>query len=228
MLIFVTGRNKRAIEDHFDRNPELEAALIKSQKFEQANMVREIIPKDVECVFVRQPEPLGLGHAVLCAQNVIGNEPFAVLLADDFLVTDINQSVTQQLSSAYEKTGNSQLSTIRVKGPDISNYGVVIPDIKKNKILGLVEKPEFSSAPSEMASIGRYVLSHKIFEYIRNTRPGANNEIQLADAIDKMAKDIEIDYLEFNGVRHDCGSMEGYLDAIIMQSRKSLDSEHSG
>ena len=153
-LIFVTGRNKRAIEDHFDVNKELELALRSKGKNEQADMVRNIVPSNVECIFVRQPEQLGLGHAVLCAERAVADEPFAVLLADDFL-TDYAPGVTADLVSAFERTGNSQLSVMPVDEANISQYGVLIPSADGNGIIGVVEKPRQDEAPSNLASIGR-------------------------------------------------------------------------
>jgi UTP--glucose-1-phosphate uridylyltransferase len=139
-LIFVTGRNKCAIEDHFDNNQELEMALRAKGKDEQVNMVKHIVPIGVECIFVRQPEQLGLGHAVLCAERAVGGEPFAVLLADDFLDYKGN-GVTSELVRNFEKSAKSQLSVMEVNGPDISKYGVVMPDENTGSVNGLMEKP---------------------------------------------------------------------------------------
>ena len=161
-LIFITGRNKRAIEDHFDSNLELEVALEIKGKIEQAEMVRNILPAGVECIFVRQPKQLGLGHAVLCAERAVGNEPFAVLLADDFLTYD-GAGVTADLIEAYENSGKMQLSVMEVDGPDISKYGVVNINKKSGSVEGLVEKPSFINAPSNLASVGRYVLCSRYF-----------------------------------------------------------------
>ena len=185
-LIFVTGRNKRSIEDHFDSNNELEAALRAGGKEEQAEMVRNILPPGVECIFVRQPEQLGLGHAVLCAERAVGNETFAVLLADDFL-TDYLPGVTADLISAYELNGKSQLSVMKVEGPDISKYGVIVPDADGTGIIGLSEKPNIADAPSNLASIGRYVLTPDIFQILRGVPKDTRGEIQLADAINIQA-----------------------------------------
>ena len=171
-LIFVTGRNKRAIEDHFDSNQELEAALRAKGKNDQAEMVRNILPDGVECIFVRQPEQLGLGHAVLCAERAVGGDPFAVLLADDFLTFE-GQGVTADLVKAYNASGRVQLSVMEVEGPSISKYGVIQPGGSAGTVAGLVEKPAFDQAPSNLASIGRYVLTPKIFDILRNQAPGA-------------------------------------------------------
>ena len=213
-LIFVTGRNKRAIEDHFDNNQELENTLRAKGKFEQADMVKNILPKGVECIFVRQAEQLGLGHAVLCAERVIGGDPFAVLLADDFITSDVS-GVTADLTSAFEATGKTQLSVMEVNGPEISKYGVVAPHAVPGGVAGLVEKPAAVDAPSNLASIGRYVLTPDIFDILRNQRPGAGDEIQLADAINTQAANNAVEAVKLNGRRFDCGSVEGYLDAIM-------------
>lgn len=213
-LIFVTGRHKRAIEDHFDSNPELEAALRAKGRHEEADMVRNILPDGVECVFVRQPEQLGLGHAVLCAERVVGDEPFALLLADDFIVAG-GAGVTADLVSAFEATGKSQLSVMMVEGGEISKYGVVVPGEDEGAILGLIEKPKYECAPSDLASIGRYVLTSEVFKILRQQGPGAGGEIQLADAINKMAANGSVGSTVLDGRRFDCGSVRGFLDATL-------------
>lgn len=213
-LIFVTGRHKRAIEDHFDSNPELEAALRAKGRHAEADMVRNILPEDVECVFVRQPEQRGLGHAVLCAERVVGGEPFAVLLADDFIAAE-GRGVTADLVRAYEASGQSQLSVMRVAGEAVSRYGVVVPGARDGEVAGLVEKPKFEDAPSDLASIGRYVLTPDIFDILRGQAAGSGGEIQLADAIDTQARAGAVGAVELEGRRFDCGSVRGYLDAIL-------------
>ena len=212
-LIFVTGRNKRAIEDHFDNNTELEIALRAAGKHEQAEMVQNILPDGVECIFVRQPEQLGLGHAVLCAERVVGDEPFAVLLADDFVTYEGN-GVTDDLARAFEASGKTQLSVMEINGPDIEKYGVVVPGAKPRSVAGLVEKPELGKAPSNLASIGRYVLTPDIFDILRTQSAGSGGEIQLADAINTQAKDNGVEAIVLNGNRFDCGSVQGYLEAV--------------
>jgi UTP--glucose-1-phosphate uridylyltransferase len=213
-LIFVTGRNKRAIEDHFDSNQELEVALRSKGKHAQASMVHSILPEGVECIFVRQPEQLGLGHAVLCAERAVGGEPFAVLLADDFLVYE-GRGVTADLVDAYHASGRSQLSVMKVLGSDISKYGVLVQDPQTGGVLGLIEKPLFEEAPSDLASIGRYVLTPDIFDILRKQVPGAGGEIQLADAIHVQARAEGVEAVPLNGRRFDCGSVRGFIDAII-------------
>ena len=220
-LIFITGRNKRAIEDHFDGNSELELALRSKGKNEMADMVKNILPEGIECVFVRQKEQLGLGHAVLCAERVVGNEPFALLLADDFLTYSGN-GIMSDLISGYEKTGKSQLSVMKVNGPDISKYGVIVPNNETGLVAGLIEKPNFENAPSNLASIGRYVLTPDIFNILRNQSIGVANEIQLADSINAQALKNMVEAVLLNGKRFDCGSVEGYINAIKYVYQNSI------
>ena len=218
-LVFVTGRNKRAIEDHFDRNLELEASLISKNKSEAAKMISNILPKNIECIFVRQPQQLGLGNAVLCAHRVVGDRPFVVLLADDFLTRDKNNT-TDTLIKAYNQTGKSQLSIMEVNKSDISNYGVILPSVKGNAVLSIVEKPTISEAPSNLASIGRYVLTPDIFGILSKTKPGLAGEIQLTDAVNQQAKNNAVEYVSIDSKRFDCGSLQGYLDAVSYMAKK--------
>jgi UTP--glucose-1-phosphate uridylyltransferase len=220
-LIFVTGRNKRAIEDHFDANIELETMLRAKGKDVKANMVRNIIPEGVECIFVRQAEQLGLGHAVLCAERAVGGDAFAVLLADDFL-TDYGPGVTMDLAMAFANSGKSQLSVMEVDGPDISKYGVVVPNRAGAGIAGLVEKPDAHDAPSNLASIGRYVLKPDIFETLRGLSAGSGGEIQLADAINIHAQQGYVETVRLNGRRFDCGSVDGFMKATNFEYQKRL------
>jgi len=220
-LIFVTGRNKRAIEDHFDVNKELELALRSKGKNEQADMVRNIIPPHVECIFVRQPEQLGLGHAVLCAERAVAGEPFAVLLADDFL-TNYAPGVTADLVGAFEKTGNSQLSVMQVDEAYISQYGVIIPSSDGHGVLGVVEKPRQNEAPSNLASIGRYILTSDIFDLLRTLPAGSGGEIQLADALNLHAQDGLLEAIRLKGIRFDCGSIDGFMSASAHEYSKKL------
>lgn len=220
-LIFVTGRNKRAIEDHFDSNIELEMALRAKGKHTEAEMIRNILPKGIECVFVRQPEQLGLGHAVLCAERVVGQEPFTVLLADDFITTE-NGNTTKDLLNAHELSGETHLSSMRVDGPSISNYGVITPGDGINRVKGLIEKPEPQYAPSNLASIGRYVFTPDIFDILREQPPGLGGEIQLSDAINKLAQSGSVGSVTLKERRFDCGSVEGYLDAIAYVAQRRL------
>jgi len=220
-LIFVTGRNKRAIEDHFDVNKELELALRSKGKNEQADMVRNIVPPHVECIFVRQPEQLGLGHAVLCAERAVAGDPFAVLLADDFL-TDYAPGVTADLVDAFEKTGNLQLSIMPVDEAYISQYGVIIPSSDGHGVIGVVEKPRQVDAPSNLASIGRYVLTSDIFDILKVLPTGSGGEIQLADALNLHAQAGLIESIELRGKRFDCGSVDGFMSASAHEYAKRL------
>ena len=220
-LIFVTGRNKRAIEDHFDANNELETMLRAKGKDEQADMVRNIIPEGVECIFVRQAEQLGLGHAVLCAERAVGGDPFAVLLADDFL-TDYESGVTTDLLNGFAETGKSQLSVMYVDGPDISKYGIVVPDAQRTGIVGLIEKPNLSEAPSNLASIGRYVLTPDIFATLSSLAAGSGGEVQLSDAINIQARKGLVETVPLKGIRFDCGSVDGYINASSHEYKKRL------
>lgn len=221
MLIFVTGRNKRAIEDHFDANHELENILRLKGKDAQADRVRNIIPEGVECVFVRQAKQLGLGHAVLCAERVVDGDPFAVLLADDF-ITNYAPGVTSDLVSAFAISGKSQLSVMEVDGPDISKYGVVVPSTSGTSMAGLIEKPDEREAPSNLASIGRYVLTADIFETLRGLEAGSGGEIQLADAIHIHARKGSVETVHLNGLRFDCGSVEGFMSASEYEYQKRV------
>ena len=220
-LIFVTGRNKRAIEDHFDVNKELELILRSSGKDAQADMVHNILPPHVECIFVRQAEQLGLGHAVLCAERAVAGEPFAVLLADDFL-TDYVPGVTADLVDAFEKTGNSQISIMPVDEENISQYGVIVPLADGSGVTGLVEKPSQDEAPSNLASVGRYVLSSDIFDTLRNLPIGSGGEIQLTDALNLQAQNGLLETIQLKGKRFDCGSVEGFMSASAYEYAKRL------
>ena len=187
----------------------------------QADMVRNIIPEGVECIFVRQAEQLGLGHAVLCAERAVGGGPFAVLLADDFL-TDYAPGVTADLAQAFTNSGKSQLSVMEVDGPDISKYGVVVPNESGAGIAGLVEKPDESAAPSNLACIGRYVLTPDIFNTLRGLKAGSGGEIQLADAINIHAQRGSVETVRLNGRRFDCGSVRGFMRASNHEYNKRL------
>lgn len=217
-LIFVTGRNKRSIEDHFDNNQELNMALIAKGKIKEAEMMRNILPSGIECIFVRQPEQLGLGNAVLCAERVVGKDPFVVILADDFLIYN-NNSPTAELVQRYENTGKNQLSIMEVNGPDITKYGVIIPGAEPGSVIGLVEKPKIENSPSNLASIGRYVLTPDIFDILRNLSVPEDNEIQLSTAINIQAEKNNVEAVMLNGLRFDCGSKKDYVAAIKYVAR---------
>ena len=215
-MIFVTGRNKRAIEDHFDKAYELENELEAKQKFELLNVVRSAAPKGIEFVYVRQTEALGLGHAIMCAKSVLTNEDFAVLLADDLIKG--KQGATRQL---IEARGESKSPAIALHKIDISqsrSYGIAeVKEMNERSIIasGLVEKPIPSEAPSDLAVVGRYILPFRIFNHIRSTRPGAGSEIQLTDALDTLAKKDGVIGVELEGRRFDCGSKLGYVKANV-------------
>jgi UTP--glucose-1-phosphate uridylyltransferase len=206
-------------------NKDLETMLRAKGKDAQADMVRNIIPQGVECIFVRQAEQLGLGHAVLCAERAVGGDPFAVLLADDFL-TDYEPGVTADLAGAFARSGKSQLSVMELDGPDISKYGVVVPNGLGGGITGLVEKPDANDAPSNLASIGRYVLTPDIFNTLRGLKAGSGGEIQLADAINIQAQQGFIETVRLNGLRFDCGSVDGFMRASNYEYEKRLAGEY--
>ena len=182
-------------------------------------MVKNILPEGVECIFVRQPEQLGLGQAVFCAKRAVGEDPFAVLLADDFINYEGN-GVIADLACAFEASGKTQISMIEVNGPEISNYGVVVPNGEPGSVAGLVEKPDAGKAPSNLASIGRYVLTPDIFDILRNQPAGAGGEIQLADAINTQAAKDAVEAVTLNGRRFDYGGVQGYLDAVMHEAAR--------
>lgn len=215
-LIFVTGRSKRAIEDHFDKASELEAELEKKGKQDLLDLVRNIIPKDVNCIYIRQPEALGLGHAVLCAKPVIGDEPFAVLLADDLL--DGTTPVMQQMVDRYDYYHCSVLAVQEVPREDTKSYGIVaarpVAD-RVEQVSYMVEKPKPEDAPSNLAVVGRYILTPRVFHHLENGKPGAGGEIQLTDGISALLGEEQVLAYRYDGHRYDCGSKLGYLQATV-------------
>ncbi|OFV46216.1 UTP--glucose-1-phosphate uridylyltransferase [Oligella urethralis] len=220
-LIFITGRHKRSIEDHFDFMPELEHELEQKGKHELLQIVRGILPTNVNCIYIRQPAPLGLGHAVLCAEPVVGNEPFAVLLADDLI--DAEVPVTQQLIDAAHAYGGSVLGTQVVPQADTKKYGIIAGATVADgvrRVEQIVEKPAPEQAPSTSAVVGRYVLEPEIFEHLRHTQKGAGNEIQLTDGIASMLQSRQVFGFDYEGVRYDCGSKEGFFQANIALGQK--------
>lgn len=221
-LIFVTGREKRSIEDYFDAYPELERMLAEAQKQELLVTLGAILPSNVKCVYIRQPKPLGLGHAVLCAQPAVGDSPFAVILPDD--VVDANPSCIGQLIEARETTGTgSVLAVESVPLTDTNKYGIVSVEDKfaKTSVMhSIVEKPAPEVAPSTMAVIGRYVFEPKIFDYLKMVAPGISGEIQLTDAIAASLTEIKTFVHRFDGQRFDCGSKQGFIDANVHYARK--------
>ncbi|MDG0996261.1 MAG: UTP--glucose-1-phosphate uridylyltransferase GalU [Gammaproteobacteria bacterium] len=216
-LIFIIGRNKRAIPDHFDKAYELEAELEASGKLDRLAEVQHILPPEISCIYIRQPEALGLGHAVLCSQAIVGDEPFAVILADD-LIDGGDKSCLRQMVEVYEKEQSSIIGVQKVPLEDVKNYGVVAGENIQDqlwKLSGLVEKPQPADAPSNVAVVGRYILEGTIFQMLKETMPGAGGEIQLTDAIAKQLKQESVYAYEFAGRRYDCGSKLGYLQATL-------------
>ena len=211
-MIFVTGRTKRAIEDHFDLNIELENELEAKSKKELLDVVRRIKPDDMSCFFVRQEKPLGLGHAVGCAREIIGKEPFAVLLPDDLMLNDI--PVTRQLIDIYEKNNASVIGVQEVPLEHVERYGIV--EIGDNeRITGIIEKPRANEAKSNLAVSGRYIFTAEIFDSLAQVTPGALGEIQLTDAIQVLLKSQDAYAKKFKGKRYDCGDKLGYLQANV-------------
>jgi len=216
-LIFVTGRNKRSIEDHFDTAYELERELEAKGKEQMLAVLRDILPEHVNCVFIRQSEALGLGHAVLCARPVVNEEPFAVILADD-LINFADQPCLSQMVDVFNYQHCSILGTEPVPQEDVSSYGIVAgTEVKPGlmEVSGIVEKPAASEAPSNIAVVGRYILTPKIFDLLANTKRGAGNEIQLTDAIAELLAEQRVLSYNFEGRRFDCGSKLGYLKAQV-------------
>lgn len=217
-MIFVTGRNKRAIEDHFDANPELERALADTGKDELLAILDGVVPDDLECVFIRQSNPLGLGHAVLCAKSVVGKENFAVLLADDLMVAD--KPVLSQMMEAYSHLRSSIIAVQEVPLADTGKYGIVATSSYRNNTLGvtgitgMVEKPQPSDAPSTKAVVGRYLLSNSVMDELAKLEIGSG-EMQLTDAISNSIVNSSVFAFDFEGERFDCGSKLGFLKAQV-------------
>jgi len=220
-LIFITGRNKRAIEDHFDRAPELEADLQAKNKTQLLETVCNILPAHVHCIYMRQPAPLGLGHAVLCAKPIIGNEPFAVLLADDLLDADV--PVARQLVDAAHQHNSSVLAIQSVARADTNKYGIISGAAVNDHITrvnAIVEKPAPEAAPSTLAVVGRYVFEPEIFDHLQRTQAGVSGEIQLTDGIASLLRQRDVYGLQYQGVRYDCGSKQGFFQATVEIGRK--------
>jgi UTP--glucose-1-phosphate uridylyltransferase len=218
-LVFVTSSTKRALEDHFDKSYELETELEKKGKVDALKLVRNVVPRGVSCIYVRQAEALGLGHAVLCARPVIGDNPFAVILPDD-LIDGNGSGVVSQMVQAYEQDACSQLGVEEVPKEDTDKYGIVntVKDSSGNKTLKvekIVEKPRPEQASSNLAVVGRYILTPMIFDLLENTERGAGGEIQLTDAISALLKHEDVCAFRFDGKRYDCGSKLGYLKATV-------------
>ncbi len=215
-MIFVTGRSKRAIEDHFDKAYELESELEIRGKGELLEFVRNLLPKNINCIYIRQAEALGLGHAVLCAKSVIDDEPFAVLLADDLL--DGEPPVMKQMVDVYNTHHCSVLGVQEVPRAETKSYGIVAarPLAERlEQISAIVEKPKPEDAPSTLAVVGRYILTPRIFHHLENVRPGKGGEIQLTDGIAALLAEQQVLAYRYAGVRYDCGSKLGYLQAMV-------------
>jgi len=215
-MIFITGRHKRAIEDHFDKASEIESDLEAKGKRALLEVVQSVLPPGCRCIYTRQPEPLGLGHAVLCAQPVVGNEPFAVLLADDLI--DAQPSVTAQMAAHFASQGCSILGVMEVPRAQTASYGIVSterPEAELSAIRAMVEKPKPAQAPSTLAVVGRYVLTPRIFDKLAAVQPGSGGEIQLTDGIAALLQEERVMAYRFAGRRFDCGTKLGYLEATL-------------
>ena len=225
-LVFVTSNTKRAIEDHFDKSYELETELEKKGKSDALDLVRNIVPRGVSCVYVRQPEALGLGHAVLCARPAIGNNPFVVILPDD-LIDGNGSGVVSQMVQAYDISGRSQLGVEEVPEQDTGKYGIVNTMGNNtgnySRVEGVVEKPLPGEASSNLAVVGRYILTPAIFDLLETTPKGAGGEIQLTDAISDLLQHEDVFAFRFDGKRYDCGSKLGYLKATVEYGMKHVE-----
>lgn len=221
-LIFVTSSSKRAIEDHFDSNFELESNLIERGKSELLQLVRDILPEGVTCTYIRQRSPRGLGHAVLCAKSLLKNEPFAVLLADD-LIDNAASSCLQQMVKVFSKVQSSMVAVEQIPLSETNKYGIVDMETVNTlvaRIRSIVEKPRPDKAPSNLGVVGRYILTPRIFSLLENTTAGSGGEIQLTDAIAQLLKEESVYAIQFEGKRYDCGNKLGYLEATLAYALK--------
>jgi UTP--glucose-1-phosphate uridylyltransferase len=218
-MIFVTGRNKRAIEDHFDTAYELETELEANGKHELLSLVRSLSPDDMDCSYVRQPRSLGLGHAVLCAAHIVGDEPFAVLLADDLMAgLDDGPGVLTQMVEQFKEVQTSMLAVQEVPLDHVKRYGIVAGDNVGERLLKvrqMVEKPSPDKAPSRLGVAGRYILTPTVFDRIRNQPRGSGGEIQLTDGIAQLIDSEGVHAYRYEGKRYDCGSKDGFLEASV-------------
>ena len=220
-MIFITGRGKRTIEDHFDKAYELEAELQARGKTKLLREVREMLPAGVSYIYVRQSEALGLGHAVLCARHLVGDEPFAVILADDLI--DANMPVMQQMMRQYEQRKASIIGVFNVARSETSLYGIVSSKPvgeRLHRLSGIVEKPKPEVAPSTLSVVGRYILTPRVFDHLEKIQAGVGKEIQLTDGIAALLRDEAVFAYEFEGTRYDCGSKLGYLKATVAYGMK--------
>ena len=215
-LIFVNGRNKRAIEDHFDKAYELETELAARNKTTLLEIVQGVLPRGMNCIYIRQAEALGLGHAVLCAEPVIGADPFAVLLADDLI--DAPVAVMRQMAEVAERERYSVIGVMPVAQADVGNYGIVETDAlegRRGRVSRIVEKPKPGTTTSTLGVVGRYILTPRIFHHLRTMPPGAGGEVQLTDGIARLLGDEKVIAYQFEGRRYDCGTKLGYLEAMV-------------
>jgi len=220
-LVFITGRNKRSIEDHFDKAYEMETELEAKGKTKMLEVIREMLPSHVSCIYIRQTEALGLGHAVLCAKPVIGDDPFAVILADDLI--DAEPPVMKQMVDKYSYYQCSVLGVQNVAREETAQYGIVDAQLLTDqvyKVDSIVEKPAPEDAPSTLGVVGRYILTPRIFHHLEHIQAGAGGEIQLTDAIAALLKEQQVLAYQFNGTRYDCGSKLGYLKATVEHALK--------
>ena len=224
-LVFITNRYKHAVADYFDKAYELEQKLERAGKTEQLDLIRNVLPPHVRAVFVTQAEALGLGHAVLCAKAIVGDQPFAVLLPDDLIWNRGGPGALKQMADAAAATGASMIAVQDVPREQTKSYGIVATESfekRQGRITGIVEKPEPDVAPSTLAVVGRYVLNPRIFDLLESTRPGAGGEIQLTDAIATLLEQEAVNAYRFQGTRFDCGTHIGLIEATI---RYALDHE---
>jgi UTP--glucose-1-phosphate uridylyltransferase len=215
-MIFINGRNKRAIEDHFDKAYELETELAARNKTELLDLVQGVLPRGINCIYIRQAEALGLGHAVLCAEPVVGADPFAVLLADDLI--DAEVPVMRQMTDIANREQYSVIGVMPVPESDVGNYGIVETDAleeRTGRITRIVEKPKPGTTPSTLSVVGRYILTPRIFHHLRTMPAGAGGEIQLTDGIARLLGDEKVLAYQFEGRRYDCGNKLGYLEAMV-------------
>jgi UTP--glucose-1-phosphate uridylyltransferase len=215
-MIFINGRNKRAIEDHFDKAYELETELAARNKTELLDIVQGVLPRGINCIYIRQAEALGLGHAVLCAEPVIGADPFAVLLADDLI--DAEVPVLRQMTEIANREDYSVIGVMTVPEADIGSYGIVESDAleeRTGRITRIVEKPKPGTTNSTLSVVGRYILTPRIFHHLRTMPAGAGGEIQLTDGIARLLGDEKVLAYQFEGRRYDCGTKLGYLEAMV-------------
>jgi UTP--glucose-1-phosphate uridylyltransferase len=220
-MVFITGRNKRAIEDHFDKAYEVEAELAARGKYDLLELIQSVIPKSVNCIYIRQSEALGLGHAVLCSRAAVNDEVFAVILADDLI--DAKPPVLRQMVDVFERHQSSVLAVQRIPREQTRQYGIVRTEPVEQdleRIMEIVEKPKPEQAPSTLAVVGRYILTPRIFHHLAQIKPGAGSEIQLTDAIAALLGEDRVLAYSFKGTRYDCGSKLGYLQATVAYGRK--------